>query len=68
MLIEYRVRPVTRYIVTRFVADESSQSSGVVGEFPSEQLARDVAHAFAGQHASVAIGDGPSLIGSVEGA
>lgn len=44
--IEYRVRPVTRYIITRF---ETGEGRGVeqCGEFANEDLAYDVAHALA---------------------
>ena len=44
--IEYRVRPVTRYIVTRFEAHGSSEgASSYMGELDSEHLAQRVAAA-----------------------
>lgn len=53
---EYRVRPVTRFVVTRYchpyqAADGShghTGSSEVVGEFDTEQRACDIARALAG--------------------
>lgn len=48
---EFRVRPVTRYIVTEFTQDGESQSSEVVGEFESagkaERVASDLVRAIA---------------------
>lgn len=52
---EYRVRPVVRYVVTRYCHAYSSQdgksgqlgSSEVVGEFDNENMARMVAQATA---------------------
>lgn len=48
MFIEYKVRPVTRYLVTRFksIGDEihGSVGSSLAGEFVTESLALDVAH------------------------
>jgi len=50
-IIEYRVRPITRYIVTRYAEDEvsdpgpSGASSVLVGEFPSGAAADSVADA-----------------------
>ena len=48
LLIEYRVKPVTRYIVTRFESREND-SGGVrsLGEFPTYQQAYDVGYALA---------------------
>lgn len=49
-LIEYRVKPVTRYIVTRFEKHENGTSSiGSVGrgEFDREDVAYEVAYAMA---------------------
>jgi hypothetical protein len=49
--IEYRVRPVTRYIVTRYTQEAASDSgpcgagSELVGEFPSGAAADSVADA-----------------------
>lgn len=50
-MIEYKVRPVSRYIVTRYESTDNSASLSTIGEFPNRQLARDVARAFAGNHA-----------------
>ena len=50
-IIEYRVRPVTRYIVTRYTEEAASDSgscgagSELVGEFPSGAAADSVADA-----------------------
>jgi hypothetical protein len=52
---EYRVRPVVRYVVTRYChpyehSDGPTGNGGgstVVGEFPNEQQAFDVANALA---------------------
>src|SRR5574341_1908234 len=50
MKIEYRVRPVARYVVTRFKTDEDGMSAvETVGEFPNRALAEATAKA----HASV---------------
>lgn len=45
--IEFRVRPVTRYNLTRYEEDTEARSSGVstVGEFDSPESAHDVAAA-----------------------
>lgn len=56
--IEYRIRPVSRYIVTRHISGATPNGGGhvgssVVGEFPNRELAQDVARAFAGKHGSV---------------
>jgi hypothetical protein len=50
--IEYRVRPVTRFIVTRFEAKEmvdgaGSAGSSVHGEFDNVDTAHEVAYALA---------------------
>lgn len=51
MKTEYQVRPVTRYIVTRFATEQASEdgccgaSSSAIGEFPSGQQADLVADA-----------------------
>ena len=48
LLIEYRVKAVTRYIVTRFESREND-SGGVrsLGEFPTYQQAYEVGYALA---------------------
>jgi hypothetical protein len=59
---EYRVRMVSRYVVTRYcfpyVSDDgthgSTGSSEVIGEFASEQRAFDVAHAMAASDGNMA--------------
>lgn len=45
--IEYRVRPVTRYIVTRFHQEGDGGSAGIdtKGEFGNEEIAYEVAYA-----------------------
>jgi len=45
--IEYRVRPVTRYVVTKFTNEPEQASSQPVGEFDNEILASNAALAFA---------------------
>lgn len=45
MKTEYQVRPVTRYIVSRYATDSDSASSSMIGEFPSGQQADLVADA-----------------------
>lgn len=45
MKTEYQVRPVTRYIVSRYATDADSASSSMIGEFPSGQQADLVADA-----------------------
>lgn len=42
MPVEYRVRPVTRYIVTRY---EDGVGSTQIGEYPSAETAHSVGHA-----------------------
>ena len=42
MPVEYRVRPVTRYIVTRF---EDGVGSAQIGEYPSAETAHSVGYA-----------------------
>jgi hypothetical protein len=44
-LIEYRVRPVTRYVVTRYEADGAAAGSGPMGEYANEETAYAVAYA-----------------------
>lgn len=38
-VVEYRVRPVTRWVVTRFVSDENGVSCGPIAEFDNEHHA-----------------------------
>ncbi|WP_447741574.1 hypothetical protein [Pseudomonas laurentiana] len=45
MKTEYQVRPITRYIVTRYTSDADSASSTLVGEFANGQQADLVADA-----------------------
>lgn len=45
--IEYRVRPVTRYIVTEFECAERESSCGEIGEFDSYGAAERAAETFA---------------------
>jgi hypothetical protein len=53
MKIEYRVRPVTRYHVTRFEESDDGRSgptgSSGKGEYANEQTAYEVAYALARQ-------------------
>ncbi|GAA0235988.1 hypothetical protein LNAOJCKE_0940 [Methylorubrum aminovorans] len=44
-LVEYRVRPVTRFIVTRYEEDKHGSSSEPKGEFDNEGNAYGVAYA-----------------------
>lgn len=46
-LIEYRVRPVTRYIVTRFESNERGQGSEAYGEFDNHDTAYSVSYSLA---------------------
>jgi len=46
-MIEFKVRPVCRYSVTRFEQTENSGSCGQVGEFPNMKTAQAVADAMA---------------------
>jgi hypothetical protein len=52
-LIEYRVRPVTRYTVTRYervaVGDEKAQNSAICGrgEYDNAEVAYEIAYALA---------------------
>ena len=52
--IEYRVRPVTRYVVTRFYETGSGTSGGVetLGEYDNQDLAYQVGYALAKQEHS----------------
>lgn len=45
IMIEYRVRPITRYVVTRFESGENSVGSSTRGEYDNERTAYDVAYA-----------------------
>lgn len=47
MKVEYRVRPVTRYHVTRYHQSEAGLACGICtkGEYDNEQAAYDVAYA-----------------------
>ncbi len=61
MNTEYQVRPVTRYIVTRYTQDSPSDSGAsgassiTVGEFSNAQQADTVADAMVAKDASVGI-------------
>lgn len=42
-MIEYKVRPVVRYIVTRYESEEQGTGSSVtLGEYPNEEIAEKV--------------------------
>lgn len=43
--VEYRVRPITRYVVTRYFEDESRSGSDPKGEFDNSLIAYEVAYA-----------------------
>ena len=43
--IEYRVRPVTRYIVTRYEETAHTGASTTHGEYDSEEVAQEVGYA-----------------------
>lgn len=45
--IEYRVRPVTRYIVTKFEQQLDNSACTVCGEFDTQKQAYDVGYALA---------------------
>lgn len=47
MNVEYRVRPVTRYIVTRFHQGDNGGGVETKGEFDSAQIAYEVGYALA---------------------
>lgn len=47
MQVEYRVRPVTRYIVTRFFKEGQGSGSEFKGEFDSPVVAYEVGYALA---------------------
>ena len=46
-LIEYRIRPVTRFIVTRFEMTAGNGVSKTLGEFENADLAHQAGHALA---------------------
>jgi hypothetical protein len=48
--VEYRVRAVTRYVVTRFSAENEKVSSEVIGEFENIELANHVGDSLARAH------------------
>lgn len=43
--IEYRVRPVTRFIVTRFHGADNAGSVSTIGEYPDANMAHEVGYA-----------------------
>ena len=45
--VEYKVRPVTRYVVTKYTQSSQSTSSENLGEFPNVGRANMVAHSLA---------------------
>lgn len=45
MNVEYKIRPVTRYIVTRYYANDRGSGSEVKGEFDNADIAHEVAYA-----------------------
>lgn len=49
MEVEYKVRQVTRYVVTRFYRDDDCGTGGVEtkGEYGNEDIAHEVAYALA---------------------
>ncbi len=47
MEIEYRVKPINRFIVTRFESSEQGGSVRQVGEYSSPEVAYEVAYALA---------------------
>lgn len=44
-LVEYRVRPVMRYIVTRYESNGPAAACGPCGEYDSEDMAYEVGYA-----------------------
>lgn len=50
--VEYKVRPVTRFIVTRFEAEGNGASSTQIGEYMTQGGAELVATALAGHEQS----------------
>lgn len=56
--VEYRVRPVVRYIVTQYTAEETSPGCGMVGssligEFENQKRAELVSNALSSAHGHV---------------
>lgn len=49
-MIEFRVRPVSRYNVTKYEKEENAGSSTSIGEFPNLKMAEDVALSLAHFH------------------
>lgn len=47
MKVEYKVRPVTRYVVTEFNQYENGQQSKIIGEFDNFGMANKVCAAVA---------------------
>lgn len=47
MRIEYRIRPVGRYIVTRYEETDNTGGSRVIGEYDSADVAFEVGYALA---------------------
>lgn len=45
--IEYRVKPVVRYVVTRYKRSANSGSCGAVGDFANREIASQIAEALA---------------------
>jgi hypothetical protein len=66
-IVEYRVRPVSRHIVTRY--ESEGDGSSVIGEFPSRDAAMLVAHAFQSGLStlvtSVPLSDIPALLRNI---
>jgi hypothetical protein len=71
-MIEFKVRPVSRFVVTRYESDGNSGSCGTLGEFDSNRVAIDVAHSMAayegGEYVHVNhLEDAPSLLRNIAG-
>jgi hypothetical protein len=47
MKVEYRVRPVTRYIVTRYYTEDKQGGCEAKGEFDNPEIAYQVGYALA---------------------
>lgn len=58
MKSEFRVRPVTRYIVTHYTEKGRSASVDQIGEYPNEKQAELVAKVFAAFHGAEFIAQG----------
>lgn len=58
--VEYRVRPVTRYHVTRFESDGNKAGVESLGEFDNESQANKVAKALAYLEGKLHVGVKPS--------